>query len=255
MDEGRGENEAAGPAPTDPEIASDVKKDAHGDVKIEAVEPLPEVTSTPASTAQKVEKTKDADAETHVSAMREWLELIARAAFWALILYLFFFQVSVVEGPSMEPSFHTNDRLVIDKITYRLSKVHRFDVVVFQALETDRHAENKDYIKRVIGLPGEKVEVRAVAKEGVGLLLQVSINGVELQEPAEVDNRLNYFGHKQEFVVPPHHYFVMGDNRKDSKDSRNAGLGTLGFVPESQIRGVARLRFLPAGRWKWFWRE
>src|ERR1043165_1812341 len=144
MDEGRSEEEALIPAqPIAPATPLDSERRA--------------VLQPPSTEAAKKEELKEGEKE--VSAIREWFELIGRAAFWALILYLFFFQVSVVEGPSMEPSFHTNDRLVIDKITYRFSKVHRFDVIVFQALDSDRSTENKDYIKRVIGLPGEKVEL------------------------------------------------------------------------------------------------
>ncbi len=188
-----------------------------------------------------VEQKKD---EPEESALREWFELIARAGFWALVLYLFVFQVSVVEGPSMQPNFQTFDRLVIDKLTYRVSSVRRFDVVVFQATETDRRwpgKESKDYIKRVIGLPGERVMLKEY---------RVYINGKLLEEPFEFEK--SPYRDLEEFVVPPKHYFVMGDNRPDSKDSRSAGLG---YVPESQIRGIARLRFMPLSRWKWFWRE
>lgn len=204
-------------------------------------------------------KSEDED-EDGVSAVGEWLELITRAAFWALILYLFFFQVSVVDGPSMQPNFATNDRLVIDKLTYRFSNIRRFDVVVFQAVDTDHctveeykdwfgkkyklpSRESKDYIKRVIGLPGDRVQMKGC---------DVWINGQPLQEPETVKIGTCYFNGPDVFVVPPKHYFVLGDNRGDSKDSRAVGLG---FIPESQIRGIARLRFMPLDRWKWFGRE
>jgi signal peptidase I len=188
-------------------------------------------------------KAKEDDSEHHVSALREWFGLIARAAFWAMVLYLFVFQVSVVEGPSMQPNFQTNDRLVIDKVTYRLSSVHRFDVIVFQAMDMDRRLpdrEYKDYIKRVIGLPGEEVELKG------GRIL---INGKLIEEPFGPKPEPHYFSGNEKFLVPPRHYFVLGDNRGDSKDSRNPGIG---YVPEGQIRGLARLRFLPVSRWTWF---
>lgn len=189
------------------------------------------------------DKEKQSEEDEDISALREWFELIVRAGFWALILYIFFFQVSVVDGPSMQPTFETNDRLVIDKVTYRFVAISRMDVVVFQAVDLDQpksYRENKDYIKRVIGLPGEKVTL----KNG-----KVFVDGVELKDsfghtypgPSDVD----------EFTVPPHHYFVMGDNRGNSKDSRAQGLG---FVSEHQIRGLARLRFMPFSKFKWFWR-
>ncbi len=206
------------------------------------------------------QKKPDESDEKEVSALGEWFELIARAAFWALILYLFFFQVSVVDGPSMQPNFMTNDRLVIDKLTYRFSTIRRFDVVVFQAVDMDHNTietykswtgeehkmvnrEPKDYIKRVIGLPGDKVEMKGC---------NVWINGKPLDEPEIFNKGTCYFSGPDQFIVPPRHYFVLGDNRGDSKDSRSTGLG---FIPESQIRGIARLRFMPLGRWKWFGRE
>src|SRR5579862_5837014 len=185
------------------------------------------------------EEERKEDPDEHTSAFREWFDLIVRAAFWALILYLFFFQVSVVDGPSMEPTFYTNDRLVIDKVTLTFSDIHRFDVVVFSAVDSERSSESKDYIKRVIGLPGETVEIKAG---------RVFIDGKLLEEPFEREPTPCYFGNEK-YVVPPYHYFVMGDNRKDSKDSRTSGVSAgLGFVPYSQIRGIARLRFLPVGR-------
>jgi len=188
-------------------------------------------------------KEREAERESEMSAIREFVDLIGRAAVWALILYLFVFQVSVVEGPSMQPNFRTGDRLMIDKVTYRLSPVKRLDVIVFQMVEyswnrADR--ESKDYIKRVIGLPGEHVSLKGN---------KVFINGKELVEPFQFDRQICYYGVPDEFVVPPKHYFVLGDNRGDSKDSRSP---MLGFVPESQIRGIARLRFLPLSRWQWF---
>ena len=180
------------------------------------------------------------------SALREWFELIGRAGFWALILYLFVFQVSVVEGPSMQPNFQTSDRLVIDKLTYKFTSIRRLDVIVFQAVEVSRYQtnhESKDYIKRVIGLPGERVRLKGNS---------VYVNGVLLPETFPLSKDFCYYGVPDEFVVPPQHYFVMGDNRGDSKDSRSPALG---FVPESQIRGLARVRFMPLNRWTWFSRQ
>ena len=181
--------------------------------------------------------------EEDISALREWFELIVRAAFWAVLLYLFVFQVSMVEGPSMQPNFQTDDKLVIDKVSYRFTAVKRFDVVVFQAMDMDAprgEREYKDYIKRVMGLPGEKIEVRAG---------KVYANGQELKQGFGTEEIPSYY--QDEFTVPPKHYFVMGDNRSNSKDSRSIGLG---FVPESQIRGLVRLRFYPFGRFRWLGR-
>jgi len=205
--------------------------------------PNPDPAKPVAASSEAPKDAKKEEIEPDVSALREFFDLIVRAAFWAMVLYLFVFQVSVVEGPSMQPNFKTADRLMIDKLTYRFSSVQRFDVIVFQAVEMDYYRttrESKDYIKRVIGLPGEHVSLKGN---------QVFINGQPMNEPFEFDRRICYYGMPEEFVVPPKHYFVLGDNRGDSKDSRSPALG---FVPESQIRGIARLRFLPLSRWQWF---
>src|SRR6185312_10238088 len=79
--------------------------------------------------------TRDEDDE---SLLKEWVGLLCRAGIWALLIYLFIFQVSVVDGPSMYPTFHHGDRLVIDKLTYRFANVGRFDVIVFEAIDRDK---------------------------------------------------------------------------------------------------------------------
>jgi signal peptidase I len=236
MVDGQTDQRPAQAAPTVPE-ASDVAGAAEAKKQdVEAGRPGLESQRTATATVR--------DGGEHVSALREWIGFVCRVGFWALLLYLFVFQVSVVEGPSMQPNFQTNDRLVIDKLTYRLVPVRRFDVIVFQAI--DMHAwraqrESKDYIKRVIGLPGENV----VLKGG-----QTFVEGQLIDEPYG-PNPMPHFMGAEEFQVPPHYYFVMGDNRGDSKDSRSEEMG---FVPESQIRGLVRLRFAPLNRWKWFGR-
>ena len=142
----------------------------------------------------------------------------------------------------MQPNFQTSDRLVIDKLTYKFVPISRFDVIVFQAVEVDMYHQNresKDYIKRVIGLPGDRVSFKDSG---------VYVNGKLLKEPFAYDRPRQYFCVTSEYVVPPKHYFVMGDNRDNSKDSRSSSLG---FVPESQVRGIARLRFMPLSRWDW----
>lgn len=196
------------------------------------------------------EKQTDAgdNEEDEQSALKEWIELLVRAGIWALLIYLFIFQVSLVEQDSMNPSFYEGDKLVIDKLTYHFSSVQRFDVIVFETIDTGSNPRKpKDYIKRVIGLPGETVEIR----DG-----SVWINGQKIEDkfgPTYVSAPEG-----QIYVVPPRHYFVMGDNRGYSKDSRSEkglfGRESLGFVPAGQIRGVVRMRFWPWSRFSWFWR-
>jgi signal peptidase I len=184
------------------------------------------------------------------SALKEWVELLVRAGFWALLIYLLVFQVSVVDGPSMQPNFEFYDRLVIDKLTYHFSPVKRFDVIVFEAIDYDRQPrQSRDYIKRVVGLPGEKVTIRNQ---------QLFVDGNKVAEPFKTRSYVNLDTNPNPpeagpygvtIVVPPKHFFVMGDNRGSSHDSRSAGLA---FVPESQIKGLVRIRWWPWSRLAWF---
>jgi signal peptidase I len=189
------------------------------------------------------------------SLLKEWVGLLVRAGCWALLIYLFIFQVSVVDGPSMQATFEPGDRLVIDKLSYRFSSVQRFDVIVFEAIDREKSPRmSRDYIKRVIGLPGERIEihgghvwVKAPAdKEFKRLDEPVAYGSTEAALPIE----------GQSFTVPPGHYFVMGDNRGASKDSRiNRGSReSLGFVAYSQIKGLGRTRIWPWARRRWFGR-
>jgi len=221
--------------------------------------PESEVPATLLVEPKPVEKKSDkASAEDEEqSAFKEWVELLVRAGTWAMLIYLFLFQVSVVHGDSMNPTFNGNDaegkdKLVIDKLTYRFSDIKRNDMIVFEAIDLDKKPRRpQDYIKRVIGLPGETVEI----KDGS---VWVGTGGklVKLDEPKDFGP--TYTGSwlegqgSQSWIVPPRHYFVMGDNRRYSKDSRVEGRQTLGFVPERQIRGLVRIRFWPFSRWSWF---
>ncbi|HEY3319978.1 MAG TPA: signal peptidase I [Planctomycetota bacterium] len=202
-------------------------------------------------------KVGDAEDDEERSALKEWVGLLVRAGIWALLIYVFIFQISVVEGQSMEPSFHPGDRLFIDKLTYRFSDVRRFDVIVFEATDVDKIPRRpKDYIKRIIGLPGETIEVHDGAVWRDGKKLTGDEFGPtypnEMHDPHQV----------LRLKVPPRQYFVMGDNRDASKDSRVddtriMGRQSLGFVPQEQIRGIVRLRFWQGGHlcWNWFGRK
>ncbi len=169
---------------------------------------------------------------------------VARSNFWAesrlllrdLIFALMFAALAVVfviqpvkvEGTSMLPRLHDGERIFVNKlIYYGLPKLQRGDIIVFWY----PNDPSKSYIKRIIGLPGETVEVR----EG-----RILINHVELQEPY-LDPQLNLSHSSQSPVqVREHYYFVMGDNRDHSSDSRFWGL-----VPEKYIYGKALLRYWP----------
>lgn len=155
---------------------------------------------------------------------------------------------------SMRPTLIEGDRLIIEKFTHRYGDIERGDIIVFyppnETLEHDLWSEftraigifskDKAYIKRVIGVPGDVIEVR----EGKG----VFINDKLLQEPYKAEVSSNgHCGIKAPYcgpmIVPDDHFFVMGDNRNNSTDSRYIGL-----IPMDRVVGRAFLRFWPAKR-------
>ncbi len=157
--------------------------------------------------------------------LREVLETVLPALLMALLINVFVGQATRVEGQSMEPNLHTDQRLVIEKVSYRFHGPERFDVVVLR--QPDEGDEL--LIKRVIGLPGETVEMR----DGY-----VYINGEKLDEPfADGETRS---GRESTILVPPLHVFVMGDNRSHSNDSRS-----FGPVPIENLVGRAWVSYWP----------
>jgi len=158
------------------------------------------------------------------SALSEILGTVLPALVIVLVINLFLAQATRVEGQSMEPNLHNNERLIIEKISYYFHPPQRDDIIVLRL--PNRHSD--PLIKRVIGLPGETVEVR----NG-----QVYINGQVLNEPYLDQN--TYPGMPPK-VVPPNEVFVLGDNRGASNDSR-----AFGFVPYSDIVGRAWFRYWP----------
>jgi signal peptidase I len=151
----------------------------------------------------------------------------AQLACLTLFVYVALFNVSVVRGSSMAPGIHDGDRIVIDHFAYMLGSVQRGDIVVLKyPLDP-----SLDYIKRVIGLPGDEVMI----DQG-----HVWVNGKELTEPyvASADPLSRTYVH-----VQPAHYFVLGDNRPRSSDSRE-----FGQVPMDYVRGRVELRLWPISR-------
>lgn len=126
-----------------------------------------------------------------------------------------------VENISMQPTLHEGEFILVNKLAYRLGDFQRGDIVVFH------HGPTEDYIKRVIGLPGEKIEVR----EG-----DVFVNGEELQEPY-IAAPPQYEG---EWVVPDDQIYVLGDNRNQSSDSHHWG-----YVPAINVVGKAMVVYWP----------
>jgi signal peptidase I len=157
-------------------------------------------------------------------AARELFSTIVPAVVIALLIHLFLAQATRVYGQSMEPNLHTNQRLVVEKLSYHFHGPRRGDVVVLRDLTGGPEL----LIKRVIGLPGERVTIA----DG-----RVYVDGVALDEPYLDQNTQ---GGGRSWLVPPLHIFIMGDNRSASRDSR-----TFGAVPLSQIVGRAVFRYWP----------
>ncbi|MFH1084579.1 MAG: signal peptidase I [Chloroflexota bacterium] len=158
------------------------------------------------------------------SLLREVIESILPALVIVLVVNIFLAQATRVEGLSMEPSLHNNQRLIIEKISYRLNPPQRGDIVVLR--RPNRSAE--PLIKRVVGLPGETVTIH----DG-----RVYINDESLNESYLTQQT---WGNMAPKLVPEEHLFVLGDNRQASNDSR-----VFGMVPMDDIIGRAWLRYWP----------
>nr|WP_281372465.1 signal peptidase I [Granulicella arctica] len=144
--------------------------------------------------------------------MRDLMVSVVVSAFIILFLY----QPVRVEGTSMLPVLQDQDRLFINKIAYRVGNIEHGDVVVFLY----PHDHTKSYIKRVIGLPGDDLRI----SDG-----KVYVNGVMLKE-GYVPRRYTDDRSEPEMIVPPNEYFVMGDHRSISSDSRDFGPVDRGLI-------------------------
>ncbi len=153
-----------------------------------------------------------------------------------LVVYLFLMQPHQVSGHSMDPNLNNSDYLLTDKVSYRFNGPERGDIVVFHAPDGANCVAGTgcDYIKRVIGLPGEKVEVKDSS---------IYINDAKLTEsylPAGTMTHPGDFTRDRAITLGPQEYFVAGDNRGQSSDSRVWGP----ILPE-MIVGRAFFRYLP----------
>jgi signal peptidase I len=169
----------------------------------------------------------------------DWIVVIGVALLVAFLVRTFVLAHFVVDGHSMDTTLHDGDRVFVNKLSYRLHDPNRGDVVVLHEING---SENRDLIKRVIGLEGESIEVRNCV---------VLIDGVELVEPyldPEVVTPGNCGGDYGPAAVPEDHVFVMGDNRAGSQDSRSEAVGP---IDEDDIVGRAFVVFWPTSHWRW----
>src|SRR5215469_8548242 len=155
-----------------------------------------------------------------------WLrDLVISLAISAFII-VFLYQPVKVEGTSMMPSLDDQERIFVNKFVYRLESIQRDDIIVFRYPRDP----SKSYIKRVIGVAGDRIRIDGG---------QVYVNGEALDEeyvPAEYSDARSY----PEIVVPPHFYFVLGDHRSMSQDSRD-----FGPVSQNLIYGKAVFGYWP----------
>lgn len=174
-----------------------------------------------------------------VSIVVDIIETLVVAAAIFVIVYLFLLQPHQVKGASMQPNFHDGEYILTDKISYRFSSPQRGDVIIFKS-PTD---PDVDFIKRVIGLPGEKVKI---SDGKVVIFNDQNKNGFTLVEPYNINGPTS--GGKEapqntEITIGQGQFFVLGDNRLESFDSRSWGL-----LPKGNIIGKAWLRYWPLNK-------
>ncbi len=159
----------------------------------------------------------------------EWVKTIIISLIIALLITTFV-KPTIVKHYSMQPTLDENDFLIINRILYTRGEPERGDIVVFESNQYDFEGNQKLLIKRVIGLPGEEIQITGG---------RVYINGEELIEEYLDDRYTNGNVHLE---IPENRLFVMGDNRNNSLDSRN---DELGLVDTEDIVGKAFIRLFP----------
>lgn len=166
--------------------------------------------------------------------MRSWIWSLAIAVLIALGIHQFLFQQYVVSGISMMTTLFNGERLLVDKIPYYFGPPSRGDVIVFQAPKLDA-PEGQDWVKRVIGIPGDTIAV----KNG-----QLYVNGKEIPEPF-INGPMTVDANFPAITVPKGELFVMGDNRNHSYDSR-----FVGPIQISSVIGRVDVMFWPLSQFK-----
>ncbi len=182
---------------------------------------------------QEQKSTKKLDQTEQTSPAHEILSLLLYIVIVFGICFLiitFVGQRSRVSGSSMEPTLSDGDNLIVDKISYRLHDPERFDIIIFPY----QYEENTYYIKRIIGLPGETVYINDAG--------EIYINGTLLKENYGLETIQNPGLASEPITLGDDEYFVMGDNRNNSTDSRFASVGA---IKRQDIIGKAWVRIYP----------
>ena len=172
----------------------------------------------------------------------EWIKALIIAVAIAALIRIVLFAPIVVDGLSMTPTLNDGDRMIVNKLSYKLGEPKRFDIVVFHA------PEHKDYIKRVIGLPGDTIEYKNdVLYVNGNVQKEPYLDEFKKQltdgQPLTLDFKLKQYTGKEK--IPDGEIFVMGDNRRYSKDSR-----MIGTVPIGKVIGNTNLLYWPIADFK-----
>lgn len=171
----------------------------------------------------------------------DWIKALIIAGLLAFVVRMFFFAPIVVDGPSMLPTLEDGDHMIVNKFSYSIGEPERFDIVVFHA------TADRDYIKRVIGLPGERVAVKddtlfingeAVEEQ----FLNETKKKLGKDDVYTFDFTMNDIPGEYD-VIPEDHILVLGDNRGNSTDSR-----LLGLIAYDQLVGETSLTYWPFKR-------
>jgi signal peptidase I len=197
-----------------------------------------------AATGEAVRADLNAKQRSQMRAVWEWVFVVVIAIGAAMFIRVFLFQQYYIDGPSMQTTLMPQDRVLVNKMSYKLHDVHRGDVIVFDRVTNE--VQHDDLIKRVLGLPGEALEIRSCV---------VYIDGVRVEEPylnleqtsqIEPSARCGSHTDMAPVVIPEDMVFVMGDNRVQSFDSRD-----FGPIDIDKVRGRAFVVIWPASAWAW----
>ena len=190
--------------------------------------------------------TAESNSKVGLKAIREWVTVVGVALIIAFVVRGFALQQFYISGPSMESTMFQDNRVLVNKLSYRFHDIHRGDVVVFDRVTTDGVAvQHDDLIKRVIGLAGDTISISKCV---------VSVNGKAISEPylndydlaqTNLDDRCR-IPEMANTTVESGHLFVMGDNRPQSFDSR-----MFGTIDEKLVVGRAFVIIWPIGSFHW----
>ncbi len=164
------------------------------------------------------------------SFISSFIETVVVALVLAVVLYLFIMTPHEVVGNSMHPTYKNGEYLMANKITYKFASPQRGDVIIF------KYSDTQDFIKRIIGIPGDQVMI----KDG-----EYYINGDKLDESTYLDDSVitnggSYIHEGQTITISDNQYFVSGDNRPNSSDSRE-----FGPILKDRIKGKAWIVYFP----------